>query len=57
MEKSITIRVDCQGEWMEKINRFIWHCKDGKILETIPMRFQRYVLYDDCVNLIISYRD
>lgn len=33
MEESIIIGVICYGEWIEKNNQFIWHQKDGDILE------------------------
>ncbi|KAG5605090.1 hypothetical protein H5410_026582 [Solanum commersonii] len=55
MEESITIVVDCYGEWIEKNNRFIWRWKDGDISESILMIVQRDILYDDFVNSIISY--
>ena len=33
----------------------IWYWKEGEMLETIAMTVQSDVLYDDFVNLIISY--
>lgn len=36
-ESIITIGVNCHGEWIEKNNQYIWHWKDGKMLEMITM--------------------
>ncbi|KAG5591304.1 hypothetical protein H5410_041818 [Solanum commersonii] len=55
MEESITIAVDCYGEWIEKNNRFIWRWKDGDMSESVLMTVQRDILYNDFVNSIISY--
>uniref|UniRef100_M1AXB8 Uncharacterized protein n=1 Tax=Solanum tuberosum TaxID=4113 RepID=M1AXB8_SOLTU len=55
MEESITIAIDCYGEWIEKNNRFIWRWKDGDMSESILMTVQRDILYNDFVNSIISY--
>ncbi|KAG5627956.1 hypothetical protein H5410_013174, partial [Solanum commersonii] len=53
--ESITIAVDCYGEWIEKNNRFIWRWKDGDMSESVLMTVQRDILYNDFVNSIISY--
>ncbi|XP_059289382.1 uncharacterized protein LOC132042892 [Lycium ferocissimum] len=55
MSDSITIGVDCHGEWIEKNNRYIWRWKGSDTLETIVMSVQRDVVFDDFVNLIITY--
>ncbi|KAF3645117.1 Protein trichome birefringence-like 25 [Capsicum annuum] len=55
MERSLAIGVDFHGEWIEKSNRYVWHWKEGEMLETIAMAVQSDVSYDDFVNLIISY--
>lgn len=55
MEDSITIGVDCHGEWIEKNNQFIWRWKGSDMLETIAITVQTDVVYDDFVNLIMSY--
>ncbi|KAM3309231.1 hypothetical protein P3S67_010975 [Capsicum chacoense] len=55
MEGSTTIGVDCHGQCIKKSNRYIWHWKEGEILETIAMSVQSDISYDDFVNLIISY--
>ena len=55
MEGSITIEVDCHGQWIEKSNRYVWRWNEGEMLETIAMTVQSDVSYDDFVNLIISY--
>ncbi|KAM3360045.1 hypothetical protein P3S68_019756 [Capsicum galapagoense] len=55
MEGSIIIGVDCRGQWVEKSNRYVWHWKEGEMLEMIAMIVQSDVLYDDFVNLIISF--
>ncbi|KAG5619667.1 hypothetical protein H5410_004885, partial [Solanum commersonii] len=53
--ESLTIVVDCYGEWIEKNNRFIWHWKDDDMSESVLMTVQRGILYNDFVNSIISY--
>ncbi|KAG5600354.1 hypothetical protein H5410_031724 [Solanum commersonii] len=53
--ESITIVVDCCGEWIEKNNRLIWRWKDGDMLESVLMSVQRDILYNNFVNSIISY--
>ncbi|KAG5601712.1 hypothetical protein H5410_033082, partial [Solanum commersonii] len=53
--ESITIAVDCYGEWIEKNNRFSWRWKDGDMSESVLMTVQRDILYNDFVNSIISY--
>ncbi|PHU25643.1 hypothetical protein BC332_03975 [Capsicum chinense] len=55
MEGSITIGVDGHSQWIEKNNRYVWHWKEGEMLEKIAMTVQSDVLYNDFVNLIISY--
>ncbi|KAF3658260.1 hypothetical protein FXO37_14486 [Capsicum annuum] len=55
MEESITIGVDCHGEWTEKSNQYVWHWKEGEMLEAIAMTVQSDILYDDFVKLIIRY--
>ncbi|KAG5596511.1 hypothetical protein H5410_037743, partial [Solanum commersonii] len=55
MKESITIFVDCYGEWIEKNNQFIWRWKDGDMSESVLMTVQRNILYNDFMNSIISY--
>ncbi|KAM3270643.1 hypothetical protein P3S67_028845 [Capsicum chacoense] len=53
MEGLITIGVDCHGHWVEKSNRYVWHWKEGEILETIAMTVQSDISYDDFVHQLL----
>ncbi|KAM3248916.1 hypothetical protein P3L10_010685 [Capsicum annuum] len=55
MKGSITIGVDCHGQWIKKSNQYVWRWKESEMLETITMKVQSDVSYDDFLNLITSY--
>ncbi|KAF3633860.1 hypothetical protein FXO38_25375 [Capsicum annuum] len=55
MGGSIIIGVDYHGQWIEKSNRYVWLWNEGEMIETIAIIVQSNILYDDFMNLIISY--
>ncbi|KAH0679461.1 hypothetical protein KY284_020546 [Solanum tuberosum] len=54
MGDRIVVPVDCNGEWVESNNRYIWHWKSKELAATIAMIVHRDIAYDDFANKIIT---
>ncbi|KAH0706487.1 hypothetical protein KY289_011563 [Solanum tuberosum] len=54
MGDRIVVPVDCNGEWVESNNRYIWRWKSKELAATIAMIVHRDIAYDDFVNKIIT---
>ncbi|KAG5577506.1 hypothetical protein H5410_057640 [Solanum commersonii] len=50
----LQIPVDCNGEWVESNNRYIWRWKSKELTATIVMIVHRDIAYDDFANKIIT---
>ncbi|KAH0720236.1 hypothetical protein KY284_005266 [Solanum tuberosum] len=54
MGDRIVVPVDCNGEWVESNNRYIWRWKSKELAATIAMIVHRDIAYDDFANKIIT---
>ncbi|KAG5577493.1 hypothetical protein H5410_057627 [Solanum commersonii] len=54
MEDIIVVPVDCNGEWVESNNRYIWRWKSKELPATIVMIVHRDIAYGDFANKIIT---
>ncbi|KAH0652581.1 hypothetical protein KY289_030259 [Solanum tuberosum] len=54
MGDRIVVPVDCNGEWVESNNRYIWRWKGKELAATIAMIVHRDIAYDDFANKIIT---
>uniref|UniRef100_M1DBL2 Uncharacterized protein n=1 Tax=Solanum tuberosum TaxID=4113 RepID=M1DBL2_SOLTU len=54
MGDRIVVPVDCNGEWVESNNRYIWRWKSKELTTTIAMIVHRDIAYDDFANKIIT---
>ncbi|KAG5610946.1 hypothetical protein H5410_022227 [Solanum commersonii] len=54
MGDRILVAVDCNGEWVESNNRYIWRWKSKELAATIAMIVHQDIAYDDFANKIIT---